>query len=78
MVEEVKGDFELLTEIAISLSMQFDGVDIDCRRKKISTYYLAKLVHTCWSLDKLLPESKEDFLDFPSIASVYRNILELT
>ena len=58
--------------------MQFGGTDTDCRRKKISTYYLAKLVHTCWSLDKLLPESEEYFLDFPSIAAVCRNIIELT
>ena len=67
-----------MTEIATDLSMQFDGVNTDSRRKKVSTYYLAKLLHTCWSLDKLLPTSKEDFLDFPSIAAVCRNIIELT
>lgn len=78
MIEDVKDDFNLLTEIATDLSLQFDGIDTDCRRKKISTYYLAKLVQTCWSLDKLLPESEEDFLDFPSIAAVCRNIIELT
>ncbi|PHR71109.1 MAG: hypothetical protein COA66_10335 [Arcobacter sp.] len=78
MAEEVKEKFELLTEIATDLSMQFDGINTDCRRKKVSTHYLAKLVHTCWSLTKLLPLSKEDFLDFPSIAAVCRNIIELT
>ncbi len=78
MVEEVKEKFELLTEIATDLSIQFHGLNTDCRRKRISTYYLVKLVHTCWSLNKLLPSSKEDFLDFPSIATVCRNIIELT
>lgn len=78
VVEDVKENFNFLTEIATDLSIQFSGVDTDCRKKKTSTYYLAKLVHTCWSLDKLLPESDEDFLDFPSIAAVCRNIIELT
>ena len=77
-MEELKGNFEFLTEIATDLSMQFDGVDTECRKKKTSTYYLAKLVHSCWSLNKLLPESDDDFFDFPSIASICRNIIELT
>ena len=77
-MKELKENFEFLTEIATDLSMQFDGVDTECRKKKTSTYYLAKLVHSCWSVNKLLPESDEDFFDFPSIAAICRNIIELT
>ena len=78
LLEELKLNFELLTEITTDLSMQFDGVDTDCRKKKTSTYYLAKLAHSCWSLNKLLPKSDDDFFDFPSIAAICRNIIELT
>ncbi len=74
-------DLELLTEIATDLSMQFEGVNTNNRRKKISTYYLAKLVHNCRSLLKLLYASNNsniEFFDFSSVASIIRNIIEAT
>jgi len=74
-------DFELLTEIAYDLSQQFEGVFTNDRRKLISTYILAKVVPNCISILKLLPESKfstseDDYLDFSSISSLCRNLIE--
>lgn len=77
-MEELIKDFELLTEIATDLSLQFVGVETDSRKRKTSTYFLAKLVHSSRTLNRLLPSSDEEQFDFPSIASICRNIIELT
>ena len=77
-MDELKEQFELLTEIATDLSLQFDGVETESRKAKTSTYYLAKMVHSCWSLNTLLPSSEEEYFDYPSIAAICRNIIELT
>ncbi|MFG0414288.1 hypothetical protein ACF8MD_11485 [Pseudomonas sp. zjy_8] len=77
MVTEVRENFKRLTEISASLSIYFENVDCSCRRRKFSTYYLAKMVHASWALEKLLPETHTDYLDFSSVASICRNIIEL-
>ena len=74
-LEELKENFELLTEIATDLSLQFDGVEADSRKASTSTYYLAKMVHSCWSLNQLLPASVDEHFDFSSIAAICRNII---
>tara|TARA_R110002074_G_scaffold349634_1_gene520395 strand:- start:182521 stop:183321 length:801 start_codon:yes stop_codon:yes gene_type:complete len=72
-------DFDFITEIAYDLSQQFDGVETEGKRKKLSTYYLAKIVPSCTSLINILPNSdkkKVDFVDFSSISSLCRNLIE--
>lgn len=72
-------DFKLITEIGYDLSQKFDGVDTDERRKKVSTYCLAKIVPECISLLKILPSaklSKRDMFDFSSFCSISRNLIE--
>lgn len=73
-------DFDFITEIAYDLSHQFDGVQTDDRKKKISTYYLAKVVPECISLLRVLPSSRftdtKDIFDFPSFCSISRSIIE--
>ena len=51
-LQELIDDFDFITEIAYDLSQQFDGVHISDRKRKISTYYLAKVVPECMSLCK--------------------------
>lgn len=79
-LENLADDFELITEIGYDLSQKFDGVDTDNRRKKVSTYYLAKIVPECISQLKILPWSsfsdREDLFDFSSFCSLGRNIIE--
>jgi hypothetical protein len=79
-LQELIADFDLITEIAYDLSQQFDGVNTDNRRGKVSTYYLAKMVPECMSLLRLLPGSRftasGDLFDFPSFCSVSRNLIE--
>jgi hypothetical protein len=82
-LEELIGDFNLLTEIAYDLSQQFDGVTTDCKRRRLSTYFLAKTVPGCMSLLKILPTesqiyNEEIYLDFSSISSLSRNLIEAT
>ena len=74
-------DFELLTEIAYDLSQQFEDIITKDRRKQTATYILAKVVPNCISILKLLPESnfstsEDDYLDFSSISSLCRNLIE--
>lgn len=75
-------NFETLSHIAYELSLQFQGVQTTDIRKGISTHYLAKMVSSCISLLRLYPGStmldKNEPLDYPSIASLMRNILELS
>lgn len=74
-------DFELLVEIGYDLSQQFNGVYAPNRRMGLSTHVLAKQMETCFSLLKLIPGSvlskkKENYVDFSSIASLSRNLIE--
>ncbi|UOE82193.1 DUF5677 domain-containing protein [Vibrio splendidus] len=73
-------DFDKIAEIAADLSMHFGGVRTDDKKRRYSTYFLAKLVHNCVSLLKILPNSSEDkeYFDLSSIASLSRNIIEST
>lgn len=78
-LNNLANNFKLITEIGYDLSQKFDGVNTDNRRKKVSTYYLAKMVPECMSLLKILPWprlSKEDIFDFSSFCSLSRNIIE--
>jgi hypothetical protein len=79
-LQELIDDFDLITGIALDLSQQFDGVETDSRRGKVSTYYLAKMVPECISLLRLLPGSRftelGDLFDFPSFCSISRNLIE--
>lgn len=79
-LQELIADFDLITGIAFDLSQQFDGVDSDNRRGKVSTYYLAKMVPECMSILRLLPGSRYTdsgaLFDFPSFCSVSRNLIE--
>lgn len=78
-LKNLVSNFELITEIGYDLSQKFDGVDTNNRRKKVSTYYLAKIVPECMSLLKILPWSqlsKDDIFDFSSFCSLSRNIIE--
>lgn len=79
-LEDLTDSFEYIVEIAYDLSQKFDGVDTDDIRKKVSTYYLAKIVPECISLLKILPWSShsdpEDFFDFSSFCSLCRNVVE--
>lgn len=82
-LEELISDFNLLTEISYDLSQQFDGVITDCKRRRLSTYFLAKTVPGCMSLLKILPtesqiSNEEIYLDFSSISSLSRNLIEAT
>jgi hypothetical protein len=74
-------DFELLVEIGCDLSQQFDNVYTSNRRMGLSTHVLAKLIENCFSLLKILPGSillkkKESYVDFSSVASLARNLIE--
>lgn len=73
-------DFDYIKGIAHELSQQFDGVQTPDRRKKLSTYYLAKVVPECISLLRVLPSSRYtgsgELLDFPSFCSILRNLIE--
>lgn len=78
-LKNLASNFELIVEIGYDLSQKFDGVDTDNRRKKVSTYYLAKIIPECMSLLKILPWSrlsKDDIFDFSSFCSLARNIIE--
>ncbi|AWF80361.1 hypothetical protein BTJ40_05800 [Microbulbifer sp. A4B17] len=79
-LQELIDDFDFITEIAYALSQQFDGVQTEDRKKKISTYYLAKVVPECMSLLRVLPGSRftdaEELFDFPSFCSISRNLIE--
>lgn len=79
-LQELIDDFYFITEIAYDLSQQFDGVQTEDRKKKISTYYLAKVVPECMSLLRVLPGSRftdaEELFDFPSFCSISRNLIE--
>jgi hypothetical protein len=79
-LQELIDDFDFITEIAYDLSQQFDGAQTDDRKKKISTYYLAKVVPECMSLLRVLPGSRftatEELFDFPSFCSISRSIIE--
>lgn len=79
-LQELIEDFDLITAIAYDLSQQFDGVQTSDRKRKISTYYLAKVVPECMSLLKILPGSRftnsGDLFDFPSFCSISRNLIE--
>ncbi|HQS59380.1 MAG: hypothetical protein B7Y56_13380 [Gallionellales bacterium 35-53-114] len=79
-LQELIKDFDFITEIAYDLSQQFDGVQTDDRKRKISTYYLAKIVPECISLLMLLPGSRFTGsgvpFDFPSFCSISRNLIE--
>ncbi|KLV05089.1 hypothetical protein ABT56_12890 [Photobacterium aquae] len=80
-ISELIDDFGLVTEIATDLSMHFGRVNTNDRRKRLSTYFLAKLVHNCVSLLKILPKDDGEeipYFDFSSIASLGRNIIEST
>lgn len=78
--QELIDDFEFITEIAYDLSQQFDGIQTEDRKKKISTYYLAKVVPECMSLLRVLPGSSftdaEELFDFPSFCSISRSLIE--
>src|SRR5690606_34033221 len=56
------------------------GVQTSDRRKKVSTYYLAKVVPECMSLLRTLPGSRftdsGEMFDFPSFCSISRNLIE--
>lgn len=73
-------DLDRIADIAYELSQQFGGVETSCRKKKTSTYYLAKIVPECLSLLRILPGSRftdpEDLFDFPSFCSISRNLIE--
>jgi hypothetical protein len=74
-------DFELLVEIGQDLSQQFHNVYAPNRRMGLSTQVLAKLMENCFSILKLLPGSilsrkRESYVDFSSIASLARNLIE--
>ena len=79
-LQDLMEDFDLITEIAYDLSKQFDGVQTSDRKRKISTYYLAKVVPECMSLLRVLPGSRftddEELFDFPSFCSISRNLIE--
>lgn len=79
-LQELIEDFDFITEIAYDLSQQFYGVQTDDRKKKISTYYLAKVVPECMSLLRVLPGSRftdtEELFDFPSFCSISRSVIE--
>ncbi|MCK8044297.1 DUF5677 domain-containing protein [Shewanella sp. 1CM18E] len=79
-LQELIDDFDSITEIAYDLSQQFDGVQTEDRRKKISTYYLAKVVPECMSLLRVLPCSRftdaKELFDFPSFCSISRSLIE--
>ena len=79
-LQELIEDFDFITEIAYDLSQQFDGVQTEDRKRKISTYYLAKVVPECISLLKVLPGSRftnpEELFDFPSFCSISRSLIE--
>lgn len=53
---DLHSNFDLITEIGYDLSQHFDGVDTDDRRKKVSTYYLAKVIPECISMLKIMPK----------------------
>ena len=78
--QDLLDDFDLITEIAYDLSQQFDGVDTTDRKRKVSTYYLAKTVPECMSLLRIIPGSRfteeGDLFDFPSFCSISRNLIE--
>lgn len=76
---DLHSNFDLIAEIGYDLSQHFDGVNTDDRRKKVSTYYLAKVIPECMSLLKIVPKSrlkKGQVFDFPSICSISRNLIE--
>ncbi|WP_024599741.1 DUF5677 domain-containing protein [Pseudoalteromonas sp. TAE56] len=79
-LRELIEDFDFITEIAYDLSQQFDGVQTEDRKKKVSTYYLAKVVPECMSLLRVLPGSRftdaEELFDFPSFCSISRSLIE--
>ena len=79
-LQELIEDFDFITEIAYDLSQQFDGVQTEDRKRKISTYYLAKVVPECMSLLRVLPGSRftksEELFDFPSFCSISRSLIE--
>ncbi|SFM22518.1 hypothetical protein [Marinobacter zhejiangensis] len=79
-LQDLIDDFDFITEIAYDLSQQFDGVQTEDRKRKVSTYYLAKVVPECISLLKVLPGSRftkvEDIFDFPSFCSISRSLIE--
>lgn len=79
-LQELIDDFDFITEMAYDLSRQFDGVQTEDRKKKISTYYLAKVVPECMSLLRVLPGSRftdaEELFDFPSFCSISRSLIE--
>jgi len=81
--DDIIDDFDLLVEIAYDLSQQFEGVTTKDKRKVYATHLLAKSVHSCFALLKFFPESKfnkfsDPFIDFSSVASLSRNLIELT
>ncbi|WP_420390562.1 hypothetical protein [Marinobacter sp.] len=73
-------DLDRIADIAYELSQHFGGVETSCRKKKTSTYYLAKIVPECLSLLRILPGSRftdpGDLFDFPSFCSISRNLIE--
>lgn len=79
-LQHLINDFDLIAEIGYNLSQQFDGVQTSDRRKKVSTYYLAKVVPECMSLLRTLPGSRftdsGEMFDFPSFCSISRNLIE--
>ncbi len=74
-------DFEKLVEIGHDLSQQFSGLYAPTRRMGYSTRTLARIVDNSASILKLLPGSifadkKDTYLDFPSVASLCRDLIE--
>ena len=78
--QELIDRFDFITEIAYDLSQQFDGVQTEDRKRKISTYYLAKVVPECMSLLRVMPGSRytsaEEIFDFSSFCSISRSLIE--
>lgn len=78
--QELIESFDFITEIAYDLSQQFDGVQTEDRKRKISTYYLAKVVPECMSLLRVMPGSRYtsagELFDFSSFCSISRSLIE--
>ncbi|WDH55868.1 DUF5677 domain-containing protein [Pseudomonas chlororaphis] len=79
-LQELIDNFDFITEIAYDLSQQFNGVQTEDRKRKISTYYLAKVVPECISLLRVMPGSRytsaEELFDFSSFCSISRSLIE--
>ena len=78
--QELIERFDFITEIAYDLSQKFDGIQTEDRKRKVSTYYLAKIVPECMSLLRVMPGSRYtsegEIFDFSSFCSISRSLIE--